>query len=172
MIEPKESATHLHKDRPDLAGEHRFGDAGQIILLFVFMAVWAVDSFFVRYSTNLSSYAPVWIRLIVSAAILAAAALSARSGLRIVFGEVRSEPGVIRKGVFGVVRHPVYLGSLLFYLGLVVMTVSILSFMVLILIAGFYHCIARYEEKLLVGKFGDDYTAYLNEVPMWIPRIG
>lgn len=38
-------------------------------------------------------------------------------------------------------------------------------------VIAFYHFISRYEEKLLLNKFGAEYEKYLNEVAMWIPRF-
>jgi len=35
----------------------------------------------------------------------------------------------------------------------------------------FLHSISRYEEKLLVARFGKKYEDYMKQVPMWIPRI-
>jgi hypothetical protein len=52
-----------HEKRKDLAGEHVFGDLGQIILLVIFLAVWITDFFFVKYSTQFSEYAPLYIRI-------------------------------------------------------------------------------------------------------------
>ncbi len=95
----------------------------------------------------------------------------AKSGLSIVFGEVREEPCVIKKGVFAVVRHPVYLGSILLYLGLLMFTLSIMSAIVWIIIVAFYYFISKHEEKLLLGKFGEEYEDYMKKVPMLIPRI-
>jgi len=160
-----------HGDRNDLAGEHVCGDAGQIILFLIFLAVWIGDSFILKYSTFLSSYIPIYVRLPIALVILSGAVYFARSGLRIVFGEIREQPIVIRKGVFNQVRHPIYLGALLFYLGLSVMTLSIFSIIVWLGIIAFYHFISRYEEKLLLDKFGTEYEKYGSDVPMWIPRL-
>jgi len=35
----------------------------------------------------------------------------------------------------------------------------------------FLHYISKYEEKLLLSRFGEDYTKYMKEVPMWLPRF-
>jgi hypothetical protein len=43
-----------HENREDLVGEHPFGDAGQLIFLIVFLALWALDSFVFRFSTFLA----------------------------------------------------------------------------------------------------------------------
>jgi protein-S-isoprenylcysteine O-methyltransferase Ste14 len=88
-----------------------------------------------------------------------------------VFGEERKTPGVIRKGMFGRVRHPIYLGAILLYLGLLILRFSLAATLIWVVIIAFYHFIARHEEKLLLKKFGQEYANYMREVPMWIPRI-
>ncbi len=158
-------------DRQDLAGEHVFSDLGQLLLLFIFLAAWIVDSFFLKYSTFISKYIPLFIRIPLSIIILFSAGYLARIGLNIVFGEVREEPVVIRKGVFSIVRHPIYLGSILLYLGLLTLTFSIIATIIWIFIIAFYYFISKHEEKLLLKEFGKDYEEYMREVPMLIPRI-
>jgi protein-S-isoprenylcysteine O-methyltransferase Ste14 len=160
-----------HGDRNDLAGEHVWGDAGQIILFLIFLAIWVVDSFIFKYSTFLSNNIPIYVRLPIALVILSGSAYFARSGHRMIFDENREPSTVIRKGVFNMVRHPLYLGSLLFYAGLIVLTLSIFSIVIWLGIIGFYHFISRYEEKLLLDKFGTDYEKYMSQVPMWTPRM-
>jgi glutathione S-transferase len=33
-----------------------------------------------------------------------------------------------------------------------------------------FAAIARWEERRLLNRFGDDYRAYLDQVPRWVPR--
>ena len=158
-------------ERKDLAGEHTFSDTGQLLLLFIFLTAWIVDSFVFSYSTFISEYIPLYAKIPLSVILLVSAGYLARTGLKIVFGEIREEPSVIRKGVFGIVRHPIYLGSILLYLGLLVLTFSIIAIAIWILIIAFYYFISKHEEKLLLEKFGKDYEKYKKVVPMLIPRI-
>lgn len=160
-----------HHGRPDLIGEHLWGDMGQLILFFIFMTVWITDSFFFKYSVFFSGHVPNYIRIILAVIILIFSGILARKGLKIVFGEVREKPEIINKGVFRIVRHPIYLGSILLYLGLIMFSLSIASFVVWIVIIIFYYLISKYEEKLLLKEFGDAYRKYMKEVPMLIPCI-
>jgi protein-S-isoprenylcysteine O-methyltransferase Ste14 len=160
-----------HKDKTNLSGEHPKGDFGQMILLFAFIAVWVCDSFFFKYSIFLSDYVPLFVKIILSVVALSFFVFMTREGLKIVFKEERDKPGVIRKGVFKIVRHPIYFGSILFYLGLIFLTLSIISMFVWFLIIAFYFYIARYEEKILLNEFGSDYEEYMKEVPMLLPFI-
>jgi protein-S-isoprenylcysteine O-methyltransferase Ste14 len=161
----------IHENREDLVGEHTFGDMGQVILLLIFLTVWIADSFFLHYSTFLSNYVSLWVKIPMAAIILVIAGALAWEGMKIVFGETREEPAVIRKSVFNLVRHPIYLGAILAYLGLIILTLSLVAIVVWIIIILFYHFISRHEEKLLLEKFGKDYEDYMREVPMWIPRL-
>lgn len=161
--------TKRHDDRTDLAGEYVYGDLGQIILLIIFLIIWISDSFFFKYSTISTDVIPNSIRLILGIPILFISGYLAKKGLGIVFGEAPEKPEVIEKGVFKIVRHPIYLGSILLYLGMIILTCSIASAVVWIIIIVFYYCISKYEEKLLKEKFGQEYKNYMKRVPMLIP---
>jgi protein-S-isoprenylcysteine O-methyltransferase Ste14 len=160
-----------YADREDLAGEYKFGDLGQLLFLLIFLGVWITDTFFLNFSLILANPISLVIRIPVGIGILVIAGWLARSGLRAVFGEVRQEPRVIREGVFRIIRHPIYLGAILAYLGLLAFSFSIAAALVWVVIIGFYYFLCRHEEKLLTAKFGADYTAYMLEVPMLLPRL-
>ena len=157
--------------RQDLAGEHLIGDAGQIILAFLFGAVWIADSFFLHYTTFLNEYISQWIRLPVAFFFLILSGYLARTGLSIVFGEIREKPSVIRKGVFNWIRHPIYLSEILLYLGMLLISISLAAAVVWMIAIAFLHYISRHEEKLLLARFGEEYEQYMREVPMWLPRL-
>jgi protein-S-isoprenylcysteine O-methyltransferase Ste14 len=152
-------------------GEHPFGDAGQLIFLAFFLVVWVVDSFFLRKSTFLANNVQLYIRMVILVLSLMTAALLFRSGLIEVSHEHRPTD-VVYTGAFRYVRHPLYLGCILFYLALAVSTFSLLSLVLLVLIFLFYNYIAGYEEKLLVQKFGEKYSSNKRSTGKWMPRIG
>ena len=157
------------KNRPDLTGEHRLGDTGQLILLFLFLGVWISDAFWLHYSKPLFENTPTLIRMSGSALILFLGTFLARKSLNIVFGEVRETPGVITKGPFGKMRHPVYVSSILLYAGLLFIQTTLASILVFAIVIVFYYLISRHEEQLLLNRFGQDYANYMKQVPMWIP---
>ena len=160
------------KPRQDLASEHPFGDAGQILFAVLFFSIWIGDSFFLHLTTQLNEIVPLWIRNSSGILILCISGYSSFSGLRIVFGEIRDTPSVIRKGVFNYVRHPVYLGEILLYQGLCVISISIVSYIVAIAVVIFLFYLARFEERMLLDRFGDDYRRYILDVGMFLPRLG
>ena len=162
---------HSNHQRDDLTGEHSLGDRGQIIFACLFAAVWVSDTFVLNYSRFLSDYMLLSVRIPVGIVLLALAGFLAGKGLSIVFGEKRSKPAVIRKSIFGVVRHPIYLAEILLYLGLLILNMSLAALGVWIVAIVFLHKISRYEEKLLLERFGNEYEQYMKQVPMWLPRI-
>jgi protein-S-isoprenylcysteine O-methyltransferase Ste14 len=158
-----------HSNRYGSAGEHALTDVGQLVLYAVFLATWISDSFLFRYSVFLAVHVPAYIRFPVGIATLIASALLALSAHKAVFGEPGREPGVISEGAFSFVRHPMYLGSWLLSVGLVIMTFSVSSAAVSIVIFLFYYLVAKYEELLLLEKFGVKYRKYQARVPMFLP---
>jgi protein-S-isoprenylcysteine O-methyltransferase Ste14 len=153
------------------SGEHPFGDAGQLMLLGLFLVVWVGDSFFLRKSTFLSDYLPLYVRLVVLGLTLIVAIFLFRSGHFVASQEQRPN-GVVATGAFRYVRHPLYLASILVYFGLMASTVSLFSFILIVVIWIFYDYLASYEEKLLEAKFGEEYRRYKQRTGKWLPRIG
>lgn len=160
-----------HENRKDLAGEHMFGDVGQVIFLIVFLIVWIADCFFLKYSTLFSEYVPLYVRIPLAIFVFIIAGYLAKQGLNTVFAQVREKPIVIQNGVFSVVRHPIYLGAVLFYLSLLVVHFSLIAALIWVIIILFYVYLCKYEEKLLIQKYGSDYETYKSETPMLLPRI-
>ena len=152
-------------------GEHPFGDSGQLILLVLFLLIWVLDSFFLQISTFLSDYVSLYIRLIIFGLILVTAVYFIRSGHVVVKHEQRPS-GVVSTGAFRFVRHPLYLGSIMFYIGLAVSTASLFSLVLVAVIFIFYNHIASYEEKLLEDRFNEAYRSYKKRTGKWLPRIG
>jgi len=157
-----------HHDREDLAGEHPLGDAGQIIAFILFLLVWVLDSFVIRFSTVFAETIPIIVRLGMAFPVFLFSGYLAFAGLNTVFREVRDVPQVIQKGVFSISRHPIYLSALLLYLGSFLTTFSLLSLALLFSIFLYYRHIALFEERLLEKKFGQDYEEYKRDTPRWL----
>lgn len=79
---------------------------------------------------------------------------------------------IIDKGLYGIVRHPSYLGSLLTFVGLGLALQNWLSLLVLLVLpsaATFYRI--SVEEKALIGHFGSVYTDYMSRTRRLIPAL-
>lgn len=154
----------------DKGGEHPFGDTGQLILLGLFLIVWLGDSFFLHLSTFLAHWIPLSVRLVFLGLLLLTAVYLVPSGHSVISQKQRPNH-VVASGAFRYVRHPLYLASLLTYLGLAISTLSLFSLGVWIGIFGFYDYIASYEERLLQAKFGEAYHDYKKKTGKWRPRL-
>jgi len=159
-----------HEERPDLTGEHPFGDLGQLIFLIIFILVWIVDIFFINLSESQHLNLPLVIRISLGTFILLIAFYLAKKSMKMIFGTKRDKPEVVQNRIYDTVRHPMYLGALLFYLGITVLMYSLPLFITFIAIFIFYNFIAQHEEKLLLNQFGDDYVQYMKKVKRWIPK--
>ncbi len=77
---------------------------------------------------------------------------------------------LVTQGPFAMVRHPMYLGLLLFGLGGVLLyrtwTFAFMTLQVFGLALR-----ARQEERTLQAEFGEQWLAYTRRVPAWLPRI-
>ena len=164
-------STKKHASHPNLTGEHKWGDRGQLILLFLFLGIWISDSFIFHFSTFLREEVPDYLRIAVAGIVLISGWYLARNGMKSVFGTERSEPKVISAGAFSIVRHPIYTGAILFYLGAAIITMSIVSAAFWILIIIFYIFIARYEERILTEEFGEDYLKYKRKTGRLFPKL-
>jgi hypothetical protein len=72
---------------------------------------------------------------------------------------------------FRYVRHPLYLGCILFYLGLALGMFSLFSLVLWVAICICYNYLASYEEKLLEARFGESYRSYREKTGKWLPRM-
>jgi protein-S-isoprenylcysteine O-methyltransferase Ste14 len=94
--------------------------------------------------------------------------------LLVVFGWrkiYRAEGKLVTTGIYGHVRHPQYLGFMLFTLGMNILWISISAFLLWPILAILYYRLAKKEDKELEERFGEEYRKYERTVPMLIPRI-
>ena len=81
---------------------------------------------------------------------------------------------LIISGPFSFVRNPLYVGNILLYTGIGIMSWSLFPYLQITAVMFFavqYHFIVLEEEKYLKEKFGEDYKKYVNNVPRFISRF-
>lgn len=78
----------------------------------------------------------------------------------------RPSAGISKRGLLGVVRHPMYLALIIYLWSQIfsVMDLMVAAILTIYVIIG--TCL---EERKLVLEFGDSYIRYQQEVPMFIP---
>jgi protein-S-isoprenylcysteine O-methyltransferase Ste14 len=84
------------------------------------------------------------------------------------FPEVR---GLVMRGPYRLVRHPVYLGELISAIGLLLAKPHPLVLIVFGVFVALQYWRTVYEERALSAAFPEDYPAYARGVPRLIPGI-
>jgi protein-S-isoprenylcysteine O-methyltransferase Ste14 len=86
--------------------------------------------------------------------------------------EVHEDHELIRGGPYALVRHPVYTGLALHFVGVCLASGNalLIAGTVLLSFPAFY-LRARAEETLLRERFGAEYETYAREVPMLVPLL-
>ena len=75
-------------------------------------------------------------------------------------------------GMYSLLRHPLYLGNYLIWLGIAVATFNIYFVVIMSLLFWlYYERIMFAEERFLEGKFGDTYLNWSNTLPAFIPAL-
>jgi len=76
------------------------------------------------------------------------------------------------KGIYSTVRHPLYLGNYLMWIGIVLYVLNPWYVIVVTLLFWlYYERIMFAEERFLERKFGEDYISWSKSVPAFIPSM-
>jgi protein-S-isoprenylcysteine O-methyltransferase Ste14 len=153
--------------RHGIGTENPINDKAQIVFALVFFFVWGIDSFILYITVNFIGLMSLLITLPVGVISFIMGVYLVRKSESVVFGQ--KEMKVIDSGVYGWIRHPMYLGLLLILLGFTIATLSILSFIVWVIFFIFLDRMASYEEKDLIRMIGQQYLEYQRKVHKWMP---
>ena len=160
--------------RHGLGSEHPLCDRIQLVMLLSFFIVWGIDSlshFLYGYSTVILEAVIIPPLFIGTVLFLSLAFFLISKSHKAVLEQVHDPPKLVDTGVYTWVRHPMYLGTLLFCLAFLCITISLVSIGIWIAFFLFYDRMATYEEKSLIQILGEDYTAYQKRVSKWLPKI-
>lgn len=78
---------------------------------------------------------------------------------------------IVTEGPYRLTRNPMYLGHLIFMLGLAVTFRSWVALVILLLRAIWFHRRVVADEARLAARFGAEYTGYAARVKRWLPGI-
>jgi len=78
---------------------------------------------------------------------------------------------IVDTGPYRYTRNPMYLGHLIFMLGLAVTFWSWFALVLLAARAVWFHRRVLHDEERLEARFGADYAAYCKRVSRWIPGV-
>ena len=74
----------------------------------------------------------------------------------------------VTKGVYRILRHPIYFGGFLMYIGIGIACASWVVLLCAVLWLVLFHIVVPTEERFLVEKYGGAYQEYMNSTPRWI----
>ncbi|MBU7004404.1 MAG: hypothetical protein HXS50_02470 [Theionarchaea archaeon] len=132
----------------------------------VFILVLILDSTILHISTFLAEDIDIAIRLTMGIPFLFLSYYLMDRSHKMIFGD---HEGLIDKGIYGRLRHPMYLGTLMIYVFFVLVSLSILAILTWIAIFLVYDRLAAYEERVLLEDLGGDYAEYMKRVHRWFP---
>lgn len=87
--------------------------------------------------------------------------------------EIREKHQLITKGIYGVIRHPMYASQWLWVIAQPLLLQNwIVGFVNLLIFIPFYMLRVQAEEKMMVDTFGDEYREYMKQTGGVLPKIG
>jgi len=78
---------------------------------------------------------------------------------------------LVSSGPYAYSRNPMYLGHIIFLIGLTLALKSWLAALITIVVALWFHARVLGDEKKLVERLGQPYVKYLTSVKRWIPGL-
>lgn len=122
---------------------------------------------------------PTLASLMVGFCVLCVGELIRFWGVSIAGAETRTTGTVggtylITSGPFAHVRNPLYLGNMLMYTGIGIMSMALFPWLQIVALVWFavqYRLIVAGEEEYLAGRFGAEYEEYRRQVPRFLPRL-
>ena len=86
--------------------------------------------------------------------------------------EIREKHELITRGIYGVIRHPMYASQWLWVIGQTLLLQNwIAGWLNLLVFILFYSLRVRAEEQLMLEQFGDQYRSYMQKVGAVLPKF-
>lgn len=160
----------ISKKHKTLGSEHPLCDNIQLMMILLFFVVLGLDTLgflFFGFSTVIivSIFLPILI--IPGILFLILSLFLIIKSHNTIFGDKNNKPKFIKSGVYGWVRHPMYLGILLFCFSFFFFSLSVLSILIWSVFFLMYEKMTAYEEKDLARIVGKEYLLYQKQVPKW-----
>lgn len=78
---------------------------------------------------------------------------------------------LVTTGPYAYTRNPMYLGHIIFLIGLALTLHSLFAAALTVATAVWFHFRALRDERRLVQRFGEPYVAYLSRTKRWLPGL-
>jgi protein-S-isoprenylcysteine O-methyltransferase Ste14 len=84
---------------------------------------------------------------------------------------IREDHQLITHGIYRFIRHPIYLGNIMFFIGVPVYVSSLYGLLIMSALIPIFLNRIRIEERMLTEEFGDAYRTYKEATSKLIPFI-
>ena len=84
---------------------------------------------------------------------------------------VREDTVLVTTGLYGFVRHPIYLGIFISLSALALMVANLFVLLPTVALLIVLYVSIDEEEVILIDRFGDEYREYKKRTPRFIPRL-
>ncbi|MFB0543673.1 MAG: isoprenylcysteine carboxylmethyltransferase family protein [Candidatus Bathyarchaeia archaeon] len=84
---------------------------------------------------------------------------------------IRENHQLIKQGIYKRIRHPIYLGAIMYTMGIPLFLSSLYGSIIML---GLIPCTIyriKLEERMLIEKFGDEYREYISKTKKLIPFV-
>ena len=121
-------------------------------------------------------WTPSWVAVV--GALMVVAGLANNIVCQVTMGRsyssflvTREDHQLITRGMYGYVRHPIYLGVICAFTGIALFTTSLLGLIVLWGVIPFFLRRIRLEEHMLLDELGPEYEAYRERTKKLVPFL-
>ena len=141
------------------------------LLPIIFTAITVLDSLVFNWTTVLTEFIPLWLRLSFLVFFLSIGLILIILSHKILFHDNGPSETLITNGILKWVRNPMYLGILMIYIASILFSLSLISIGFFVIVVILYNRMVNFEEKILEQLFGDQFLEYKSNVPKWIPKL-
>jgi protein-S-isoprenylcysteine O-methyltransferase Ste14 len=141
------------------------------LLPIIFTTIIILDSLVFNWTTVLTEFIPLWLRLSFLVFFLSIGLILIISSHKVLFHDNGPSETPITNGILKRVRNPMYLGILMIYIAFMLFSLSLISIGFFVIVVILYNRMVNFEEKILERLFGDQFLEYKSNVPKWIPNL-
>ncbi len=166
------------KQRKEAKSEQRVSTQEKTLLGILFLGMFFVP---LIYSTtswlDFANYSlPIWAGWLGTALMVCALVIFWRAHADLGLNwsptlEIRKEHTLIKNGIFGYIRHPMYASQWVWVIAQPLLLQNwIAGFLNLLIFIPFYILRVRAEEQMMLDTFGDEYRKYMAETGAILPK--
>lgn len=78
---------------------------------------------------------------------------------------------IIKEDIYSIIRHPNYLGLICMNFAMLCFFRTLLLIPIIAIFITLWYLNAKYEEMVLISKFGETYSNYKKETGMFLPKL-